>query len=80
MQQNAYRNYLKEKQIYSKQLEEETQKRLEKILSSNQQPVEPVKEPVTVKPEPVIEVTKKSSLKSNIYYYLTFGYLKNNSK
>lgn len=73
MQSNAYKEYLKEKQFYEKQLEEETRQRLERLRQTETESIQPV-----VKVAPVLQPKEaKQSKKQILLKYLTLGYYKN---
>jgi len=73
LQSNAYKEYLKEKQFYEKQLEEETRQRLERLRQKETESIQPV-----VKVAPVLQPKEaKQSKKQILLKYLTLGYYKN---
>lgn len=94
MQANAYKEYLKEKKFYQKQLEEETNRRLERIkqkeiekekptpqLITPQSPTPtPTPPPVTTPSQSEAQPETKQSYSNTILKYATFGLWKNERK
>lgn len=87
VQEHKYQDYLREKKAYSKQLEEENLKRLERIKklnekdenksgASNVDNKDLIQTPPINTPSPQPQPSNRYSYKALIYYYISFGYWK----
>lgn len=78
MERFEYRQYLDEKKAYQKNLEEETNTRLQKIREKLNQPQASISEslPPKIDSKATEDLPNKGqrSLKSSILYYASFGY------